>query len=144
MEKEALLSSEGGRGEGGGIIASDKNDDNLQILSIKHLDTDDIAEFTETEDELGGARVEIAMSQSKSVHIANGPPQLIEPEEERGKREEEEIVYTVEDAIDQMGFGPFQVLVTIFAGMVWVRFLSHPTSYYTCMYMYPSATLVHL
>lgn len=132
MEKEALLSPEGGRGEGGGIVAFNRNDDNLQILSIKNLDTEDIADFTETEDELGGPRVEIAMS--KSVHIADGPPQLMGPEEEMGKRKEEATdIYTVEDAIDMMGFGPFQVLVTIFAGMVWVSLISCTTNYYACI-----------
>ena len=28
---------------------------------------------------------------------------------------------TVEEAIEKMGFGPFQVLVCFFAGMLWVR-----------------------
>lgn len=28
--------------------------------------------------------------------------------------------YTVEDAVEQIGFGPFQIIVTIFAGMCWV------------------------
>ena len=30
-------------------------------------------------------------------------------------------VYTVEDAIDQIGFGPFQILIVMFTGMIWVR-----------------------
>ena len=29
-------------------------------------------------------------------------------------------VYTVEDAVNYMGFGPFQIAVTVFAGMIWV------------------------
>ena len=29
-------------------------------------------------------------------------------------------VYTVEDAVERIGFGPFQVVVTIFTGMIWV------------------------
>lgn len=33
---------------------------------------------------------------------------------------ESELVYTVEDAIEHMGFGPFQLLVTLFSGMIWV------------------------
>ena len=118
MEKEALLSSEGGIEEEGGNVASNENDDNVQVLSIKHLETDDLGTFTETEDELGGARVEIAMS--KSVRISDDPPDLIGGGGERRTREEDDIVYTVEDAIDKMGFGPFQILVTVFAGMVWV------------------------
>lgn len=28
--------------------------------------------------------------------------------------------YTVEDAVEEIGFGPFQIIVTIFAGMCWV------------------------
>ena len=30
-------------------------------------------------------------------------------------------VYTVENAVDEMGFGLFQVLLSIFAGLIWVR-----------------------
>lgn len=130
MEKEALLSSEGGIEEEGGNVASNKNDDNVQVLSIKHLETDDLGTFTETEDELGGARVEIAMS--KSVRISDDPPDLIGGE--RRKREEDDIVYTVEDAIDKMGFGPFQILVTVFAGMVWVSDYYFFLLSLTCMY----------
>ena len=29
-------------------------------------------------------------------------------------------VYTVEDAIEKLGFGFFQVLVTLFSGLLWV------------------------
>ena len=29
-------------------------------------------------------------------------------------------VYTVEDAVEAIGFGSFQIVVTIFAGMIWV------------------------
>ncbi len=29
-------------------------------------------------------------------------------------------VYTVENAVEAIGFGPFQIIVTIFAGMIWV------------------------
>ena len=28
---------------------------------------------------------------------------------------------TVDEAMEKMGFGPFQVLVTFFTGMLWVR-----------------------
>ena len=31
-----------------------------------------------------------------------------------------ERVYTVDDAINKMGFGPFQVLITVFCGLLWV------------------------
>lgn len=30
-------------------------------------------------------------------------------------------MYTVEDAVDKMGFGLFQVLLSTFAGLIWVR-----------------------
>ena len=33
-----------------------------------------------------------------------------------------EPVYTVEDAVNHMGFGVFQIIVTLFAGFTWVRF----------------------
>lgn len=29
-------------------------------------------------------------------------------------------VYSVDDAIEKLGFGPFQVLVSVMAGMIWV------------------------
>ena len=29
-------------------------------------------------------------------------------------------MYTVEDAIEHIGFGPFQIVVTLFTGMIWV------------------------
>ena len=35
--------------------------------------------------------------------------------------EVDEVVYTVEDAVNDMGFGAFQVLVTFFSGFIWVR-----------------------
>lgn len=35
-------------------------------------------------------------------------------------------IYTVEEAIEQFGFGPFQVLVTVFCGMLWVSY-TEPT-----------------
>ncbi len=31
-----------------------------------------------------------------------------------------ELVYTVEDAVETLGFGLFQVIVTIFSGLLWV------------------------
>lgn len=31
-------------------------------------------------------------------------------------------VFTVEEAIEQLGFGPFQILITIFSGMLWVNY----------------------
>ena len=30
-------------------------------------------------------------------------------------------LYTVEEAVEKLGFGPFQVLVTFFTGFLWVR-----------------------
>ena len=39
----------------------------------------------------------------------------------------DEQLYTVEDAIEKLGFGFFQVLVTLFSGLLWVsvgRYLS--------------------
>lgn len=31
------------------------------------------------------------------------------------------VVYTVEEAVNHLGFGIFQVLATIFSGLIWVR-----------------------
>lgn len=31
-------------------------------------------------------------------------------------------VFTVEEAIEKLGFGPFQILITIFSGMLWVSY----------------------
>ena len=33
----------------------------------------------------------------------------------------EDEVYTVEDAVNQLGFGLFQIIVTFFSGLTWVR-----------------------
>ena len=33
-----------------------------------------------------------------------------------------ERVYTVDDAINKMGFGPFQVLITVFCGLLWAAY----------------------
>lgn len=39
--------------------------------------------------------------------------------------------YTVEEAINNIGFGPFQVLVSCFAGMIWVSFFgAHHMSFH--------------
>lgn len=105
-EKEALISTSD-------EVASLSNGN--QVISISYLHSEDLGRLTETEEEIdeGGARVEIAMS--KSVRIT-------EPiSTQKGEGEGECDYYTVEDAIDHMGFGPFQILVTLFAGMVWVR-----------------------
>ncbi|XP_064392353.1 synaptic vesicle 2-related protein-like isoform X2 [Halichondria panicea] len=32
----------------------------------------------------------------------------------------DEKFYTVEDAVEKLGFGPFQILVTVFAGLIWL------------------------
>ena len=29
-------------------------------------------------------------------------------------------MYTVEEAVDKLGFGTFQVLISLFAGVIWV------------------------
>ena len=31
-------------------------------------------------------------------------------------------VFTVEEAIEKLGFGPFQILITVFSGMLWVSY----------------------
>ena len=32
-------------------------------------------------------------------------------------------VYTVEEAVDKLGFGAFQVLISIFSGTIWVMYI---------------------
>ena len=32
-----------------------------------------------------------------------------------------QLIYTVEDAMEKLGLGPFQVIITIFSGLLWVR-----------------------
>ena len=43
------------------------------------------------------------------------------------------VTITVEEAIEKMGFGPFQILVTVFCGLLWV---SHSlcSLFFTCLY----------
>ncbi len=38
-----------------------------------------------------------------------------------------ELVYTVEDAVETMGFGFFQIIVTLFSGLLWVQCDLHLT-----------------
>lgn len=42
--------------------------------------------------------------------------------EGKGKSEDERVgrVYTVDDAVNQIGFGPFQILLTVFCGLLWL------------------------
>lgn len=102
-----------------GEVASNGDSNQPKVVSIAYLDSEDIGKLTDTE-EVGvvAPRVEFAMS--KSVTISNEPPLVREDDSNtRGGRGQDQ-VYTVEDAIEYMGFGPFQILITIFAGMVWV------------------------
>ena len=32
----------------------------------------------------------------------------------------EDLTYTVEEAVEKLGFGPFQLIVTVFSGLLWV------------------------
>ena len=45
---------------------------------------------------------------------------------------EDDDVYTVEEAVHEIGFGVFQILLSMFCGLIWVII---PT-YYLCMYVY--------
>ena len=40
--------------------------------------------------------------------------------EEGTSNKQPERVYTVDDAIEKIGFGPFQILITVFCGLMWV------------------------
>ena len=46
-------------------------------------------------------------------------------------------IYTVEEAVDKLGFGAFQVFMSIFAGTIWVAYVCIP------MYMYLGNTYIH-
>ena len=61
----------------------------------------------------------VRLVQSRSVRIDEDRNQTYtDPDASDGP------VYTVEDAVNYIGFGPFQILVTIFAGMIWVRYIN--------------------
>ena len=45
-------------------------------------------------------------------------------------------LFTVDEAVEKMGFGMFQLLVAVFAGFIWVSILSY-------MYIYIILTLVY-
>lgn len=66
---------------------------NQQVIAMSYLDSKDLEKRTEKAEE--------------EVNVDT-------------KRGKEERVYTVEDAIDYIGFGPFQILISVFSGMVWV------------------------
>ena len=57
----------------------------------------------------------IELSELNGVEVGHAFTDSAEPSR-APKRE----VYTVDEAVNQLGFGPFQVLVTFFAGMIWV------------------------
>ena len=73
------------------------NEESLQILSVKELDDDDNPKGVDKSGRENGS----ACSRKQ-------------------KRGDDDVVYTVEEAIERMGFGPFQILITAFAGMIWV------------------------
>ena len=47
--------------------------------------------------------------------------QLSSRKKETDNDSTEEEVYTVEEAVNQLGFGLFQIAATLFSGMTWVR-----------------------
>jgi hypothetical protein len=95
------------RGNRGGEAGGDFEDN--QVTSIAFLSSEDIAKLSDVEDHDDGViarSYELSKSQNQTS---------------TSHRDDSEPVYTVEDAINVMGFGPFQILVTLFAGMIWVR-----------------------
>ena len=83
-----------------------------QVISLGYLRSEEIAKLTDTEDAEGMNGDTIRLVDSRTVRI--------DEDKNRTYTDPDGPVYTVEDAIDYMGFGPFQILVTIFAGMIWV------------------------
>ena len=59
-----------------------------------------------------------SLSEEEEEEIEGDNVELILPIRDSRKTPK---VYTVEDAINYMGFGPFQIIVTLFSGMIWVR-----------------------
>ena len=83
-----------------------------QVISLGYLRSEEIAKLTDTEDTEGMNGDTIRLVDSRTVRI--------DEDKNRTYTDPDGPVYTVEDAIDYMGFGPFQILATIFAGMIWV------------------------
>lgn len=105
IEESPLLSSE--------EVAGLENKDNVE--GLRYLESEDIGKLTDNEDKDREESEHMQLVQTKSVCISEENNVV-----RTFAREPEDRVYTVEDAIDYMGFGPFQVVVTIFAGMIWV------------------------
>lgn len=55
---------------------------------------------------------------AESPTVTDGAASEKVDEEEAG--EEKSVVYTVDDAVNKMGFGFFQVLITVFCGLLWL------------------------
>lgn len=94
-------------------VAGLENEDNVK--GLKYLESEDIGKLTDNEDKDTEESERVELLQTKSVRISeeDNVIQIV-------AKETEVRVYTVEDAIDYMGFGPFQIVVTFFAGMIWV------------------------
>ena len=45
-------------------------------------------------------------------------------------------MYTVEEAVHEIGFGVFQILLSIFCGLIWVIIPAYYIHTYVCIYMY--------
>ena len=62
------------------------------------------------------------MDEARDVGVAANevPEEAVPPQEAVLSPQEKEKVYTVDEAINKMGFGPFQVLITVFAGGLWM------------------------
>ena len=105
IEDSPLLSSE----EVGGL----ENEDNVE--GLRYLESEYVDKLTDNEDEDRQESEHLQLVPTKSVCISEEDNVI-----RTIPRETEDRVYTVEDAINYMGFGPFQILATIFAGMIWV------------------------
>ena len=62
----------------------------------------------------------VAAEHDISLESDTDEPQIEFVSGSGGKKKKHLGVYTVENAVEAIGFGPFQIIVTIFTGMIWV------------------------
>ena len=49
-----------------------------------------------------------------------------------GSLDYENQTYTVEEAVEKLGFGTFQIIVTVFSGLLWVSTYGESPSLHCC------------
>ena len=59
-------------------------------------------------------------SKSSRIKLLNQMYEFFHYKEKDQEEQSEKDVFTVDEAINRMGFGPFQILITVFCGLIWV------------------------